>query len=66
MAYDNSMFGGSAMTLGQRPTNNGYTGVGQTQMIAGEDAVSTLASSIDKGGMRGLGLLAMAIPEFEL
>ena len=66
MAYDNSMFGGSAMTLGQRPTNNGYTGVGQTQMIAGEDAVSTLASSIDKGGMRGLGLLAMAIAEFEL
>ena len=49
-----------------RGGNNGYSGVGQTQMIAGEDAVSTLSNSIDKGGMRGLGLIVMAIAEFEL
>jgi hypothetical protein len=35
-------------------------------MIAGEDAVTNLAASIDKGGMRGLGLLAIAIAEYEL
>lgn len=49
-----------------RGGQNGYSGVGQTQMIAGEEAVSSLASSIDKGGMRGLGLLAIAIAEYEL
>lgn len=49
-----------------RGGQNGYSGVGQTQMIAGEDAVTNLASSIDKGGMRGLGLLAIALAEYEL
>jgi hypothetical protein len=54
------------MMVNYRPSQNGYSGVGQTQMIAGEDAVTNLASSIDKGGMRGLGLLAIAIAEYEL
>lgn len=53
-------------TVSYRSGQNGYSGVGQTQMIAGEDAVATLASSIDKGGMRGLGLLVIAIAEYEL
>lgn len=53
-------------TVSYRGSQNGYSGVGQTQMVAGEDAVTTLASSIDKGGMRGLGLLAIAIAEYEL
>lgn len=56
---------GAAMVT-WRPGQNGFTGVGQNQMLAGEDAVATLSQSIDKGGMRGLGLLAFAIAEFEL
>lgn len=45
---------------------NGYTGTGQTQFLGGEDAVATLSQSIDKGGMRGIGLLAAAIAEYTL
>lgn len=45
---------------------NGYTGQGQNQFMAGQDAIATLNTSIDKGGMRGLGLLAAAIAEFAL
>ena len=59
-------FSSYGMMTNYRPSQNGYSGVGQNQMIAGEDSVAILANSIDKGGMRGVGLLAMAIAEFEL
>lgn len=49
-----------------RPGQNGFTGTNQVQMLAGEDSVATLSSSIDKGGMRGAGLVAFAIAEYEL
>lgn len=45
---------------------NGYTSAGQNQFLGGQDAIATLSQSIDKGGMRGIGLLAMAIAEFTL
>lgn len=45
---------------------NGYSGKGQTQWGTGEDAVATQVSTTDKGGMRGLGLLAMVIAEIAL
>lgn len=45
---------------------NGYTGKGQTQQFAGEEAQATLLTSIDKGGMRGAGLIAVAIAEASL
>lgn len=50
---------------GQQP-KNGPTGKGQTQWGAGEDAVATGTSTTDKGGMRGLGLLAIVIAEIAL
>lgn len=46
--------------------DNGYTGRNQNQFMAGQGAIATLNTSIDKGGMRGIGLLAAAIAEFEL
>lgn len=45
---------------------NGYSGKGQTQWGTGENAVATQISTTDKGGMRGLGLLAMVISEIAL
>lgn len=48
-----------------RANKTGITGTGQTQPLAGDDATS-LDVSISKGGMRGLGLLAAAIAEYEL
>lgn len=45
---------------------NGYTGRSQNQFMAGQQAIATLNVGIDKGGMRGIGLLAAAIAEFEL
>lgn len=60
----NSSTGGAMVTTRTGP--NGYSGVGQNQMLAGEDAVATLSNSIDKGGMRGIGLCVMAIAEYEL
>lgn len=49
-----------------RSDKNGYTGVGQNQFMAGQEAVATLSTGINKGGMRGIGLLAAAIAEYEL
>jgi hypothetical protein len=49
----------------QRQNKTGISGTGQTQPLAGEDSTS-LDTSISKGGMRGLGLLAAAIAEYEL
>jgi hypothetical protein len=54
------------MMTNYRPAQNGYSGVGQTQMLSGENAVATLSSSTDKGGMRGIALVAMAIAEIAL
>lgn len=45
---------------------NGYTGRGQNQMFASGIEQATLAGSIDKGGMRGLGLIAVALAEAKL
>lgn len=45
---------------------NGYTGKGQTQQFAGEEAQATLLTSIDKGGMRGAGLVLAVIAEATL
>lgn len=45
---------------------NGYTGKGQTQQFAGEEAQATLLTTIDKGGMRGAGLIAVALAEASL
>lgn len=44
----------------------GYSGVGQNQFLAGQDAVATLSASINKGGMRGIGLAVAAVAEFAL
>lgn len=55
--------------INNRTTNNslnGITGSGQNQYFAGDMAVAQATSTIDKGGMRGIGLLAMAIAEFAL
>lgn len=51
------------MNTVQYSERNGITGVSQTQPMASPTALDT---SINKGGMRGLGLLAAAIAEFEL
>lgn len=45
---------------------NGYTGARQDQMFNTDGARATLVGSIDKGGMRGIGLLAMALAEAKL
>ena len=45
---------------------NGYSGKGQTQWGTGEDAVAMQVSTTNKGGMRGLGLLAMVFAEIAL
>lgn len=48
-----------------QPTN-GFTGRGMDQWGSGQEAVATATMSINKGGMRGIGLLAAAIAEYEL
>jgi hypothetical protein len=48
-----------------RTSATGLSGVGQTQPLSG-DNMDSLNVSINKGGMRGLGLLAAAIAEYEL
>lgn len=45
---------------------NGYVGKGQTQQMAGEDAQAMLLASNNKGGMRGLGLIAVTLAEIAL
>ena len=45
---------------------NGYTGKGMTQQFAGSDAQATLLNSTDKGGMRGIALIAVTIAEIAL
>jgi hypothetical protein len=52
-------------TTQHRSNQTGITGTGQTQPLAGADA-NSLDTTIQKGGMRGLGLLAAAIAEYEL
>lgn len=52
--------------LAQRAGKNGYSGIDQNQMLAGEDAVASLMQSVNKGGMRGIGLIATAIAEINL
>jgi hypothetical protein len=52
-------------TQGVRNQNGGYSGTGQTQPLAGQDA-NSLNTNVDKGGMRGVGLLAATIAEYEL
>lgn len=51
------------MNTAQHSGKNGITGAGQTQPMADPTALDT---SINKGGMRGIGLLAAAIAEFAL
>lgn len=55
----------STPQISHREQRNGFSGAGQTQPLAGE-AGSALDTSISKGGMRGVGLLAAAIAEYEL
>lgn len=57
-----------AQTLGVRPVSgmNAITGIGQTQPGASSDAIHASMQSVNKGGMRGLGLLAVAIAEVAL
>lgn len=52
-------------TTAMAPAKTGYT-TGQKQQFNGEDAQATLLASIDKGGMRGIGLLAVMIGEIVL
>lgn len=47
-------------------TPQGYSSRGQNQFLAGENAAATLLQSVDKGGMRGIGLVVMAIAEYLL
>lgn len=62
------MTGSQTQTQHRAPTSspNGPTSTGQNQYLVGENALATMTSSIDKGGMRGIGLLLMAIAEFSL
>lgn len=55
-------------SIGQKPVSsmNGYSGQGQTQMFAGDSGGQAAMQSVNKGGMRGLGLLAIAIAEVAL
>lgn len=53
-------------TKGASNPVNGYTGVRQDQMFNTDASRAILTGSIDKGGMRGAGLLAMAIAEADL
>lgn len=45
---------------------NAYTGVGQTQMGASGAELAATTQGSDKGGMRGLGLLAVVLAEIAL
>lgn len=45
---------------------NAYTSAGQNTFLADSQSTAILLQSIDKGGMRGLGLLAIAIAEAKL
>lgn len=45
---------------------NGYTGTTQNQFMADGPSVASLTQSINKGGMRGLALLAVSIAEVAL
>lgn len=44
----------------------GYSGVGQNQMLAGPDIVHAASASVDKGGMRALGLVTAMAAEIAL
>lgn len=50
----------TAFTGSNENTKNGYSGKSQTQWGAGEESA---VGSIDKGGMRGLGLIAVMVAE---
>lgn len=45
---------------------HGYTGKGQEQMYASGIEQATLANSLDKGGMRGIGLILILLAEAKL
>lgn len=51
-------------SLGNVP--NGFTATSQNQFMAGQDAIATATAGINKGGMRGAALAAVAIAEYEL
>lgn len=44
----------------------GYSGLGQNHSVAGSQELATLSTSIDKGGMRGIGLVLVMIAEMVL
>lgn len=48
------------------PAKSAYAGAGQNNWLADSQATATLMQSVDKGGMRGLGLLAVVIAESQL
>lgn len=47
-------------------TQNGPTSSGQNQMFGDSNSIATLTASTNKGGMRGIGLLAVVIAEASL
>src|SRR5699024_11959327 len=57
---------GSLHRLQQGTSPNGPTAIGQNQMGASGMEVTTAVNSVDKGGMRGAGLIAMTIAEVAL
>lgn len=46
--------------------SNVPTASGQNHFLAGQDATAMMLNGVDKGGMRGIGLLAMMIAEYDL
>lgn len=51
-------------SLGNVP--NSWTSTGQNQFGGGDNFIAMATQGVDKGGMRGIGLLAVAIAEFAL
>lgn len=52
--------------VGKTTPSGGYTKENQTQWMNGENAVATILGSVNKGGMRGVGLLAVTLAEAKL
>lgn len=62
----NSQINGNTPTLPTRDNKNGVAGTNQNQPAGGSDALQIASQSLGKGGMRGIGLMAVLLAEAAL
>lgn len=59
-------FGKSTESMNTAPAKSGYSSKGMDMPGASSEALAIASQGVDKGGMRGLGLLAITIAEIKL